>query len=144
MESIIEAKLILKNEKMLRILAESVYDPTEERLKNRANDYIANHTTAVFAYKSNDIYKGIIILDISNIKEIIILDIAISNNFKNTGIGSILINHCIKTFEPNIIVAETDDEAVEFYRKFGFDIFVLGDKYSSGITRYKCIFNCKL
>lgn len=144
MEQIIEAKSILKNEDLLSVLAESLYNPTEERLNNRVDKYITNQSIAVFAYKNNDAYKGVIILDISNTKEIIILDIAVSNNYRKAGIGSSLINHCIKTFEPNKIVAETDDDAVEFYKKCGFDILFLGDKYGAGITRYKCTYICKL
>lgn len=144
MEQIIEAKLILKNEDLLSVLAESLYNPTEERLNNHADKYIRNQSIAVFAYKNNDVYKGVIILDISNTKEIIILNIAVSNNYRKAGIGSSLINHCIKTFEPNKIVAETDDDAVDFYKKCGFDILLLGDKYGAGITRYKCTYKCRL
>ena len=143
MEQIIEAKSLLKTKELLPIFAESVYEPTEERLNNRADKYIINPSTAIFAIKNNDTYKGIIVLDISNIKEIIILQIAVTNSCQKSGIGSSLINHCIKTFQPNEIVAETDDYAIGFYKKLGFDILSLGDKYSMGITRYRCILKCK-
>ncbi|NLK96323.1 MAG: GNAT family N-acetyltransferase [Clostridiales bacterium] len=143
MEQIIEAKSLLKTKDLLPIFAESVYNPTEERLNNRADKYITNQSTAIFAIKNNDTYKGIIILDINNIKEITILEIAVTNNCQKSGIGSSLINHCIKTFKPNDIVAETDDDAVGFYKKLGFDILSLGDKYRVGITRYRCILKCK-
>ena len=67
MEQIIEAKSLLKTKDLLSILAESIYNPTEERLNNRADKYITDSNTAIFAIKNNDTYKGIIILDISNI-----------------------------------------------------------------------------
>ena len=143
MEQIIEAKSLLKTKDLLSILAESIYNPTEERLNNRADKYITDSNTAIFAIKNNDTYKGIIILDISNIKEIIILQIAVTKSCQKSGIGSSLINYCIKTFQPNKIVAETDDDAIGFYKNFGFDILSLGDKYSLGITRYRCILKCK-
>ena len=139
MEQIIEAKSILKNNTLLSILAESVYNPTEERLINRADRYLLNNNTAVFVNKNNDTYTGIIILEISNLKEIIILDIAVSKNSQQSGIGSALIKYCINIYQPNEIVAETDADAVGFYKKFGFVIFSLGDIYVAGITRYKCI-----
>lgn len=92
--------------------------------------------------RNNDIYKGIIIVGISNIKEITILEIAVNNSCQKSGIGSSLINYCIKIFQPNEIIAEKDDDAVGFYRNLGFDISSLGDKYGANITRYKCILKC--
>ncbi|RII35481.1 N-acetyltransferase [Clostridium chromiireducens] len=144
MEQIIESKSLLKNKQLLSVLAESVYNPTEDRLNNRADKYISNQNTVVFSLKNNETYKGIIVLNLSNIKEIIILDIAVLNSIQKSGIGSSLINHCINIFEPNEIIAETDDDAVGFYKKFGFNIQSLGNKYGVGIKRYKCTFKCKL
>ncbi len=143
MEQIVEAKSILKKRDILAVLAESVYNPTEERLMNRADNYIINPNTEVYANKENDTYKGIIVIDFSNINAIEILDIAVSASFQKSGIGSSLINHCINMFHPDEIIAETDDDAVEFYEKFGFHILSLGDKYRAGIKRYQCTFKCK-
>lgn len=143
MEQIVEAKSILKNKNLLAVLAESVYNPTEERLISRADKYIINPNTAVYTNKENDTYKGIIVIDISNINAIEILDIAVSASFQKSGIGSSLINHCINMFHPDEIIAETDDDAVEFYKKYGFDILSLGDKYRVGIIRYQCTLKCK-
>lgn len=143
MEQIDEAKSMLKNSKLLAVLAESVYNPTEERLISRADKYIINPNTAVYAYKENDTYRGIIVMDISNINVIEILDIAVSTRYQKSGIGSSLINHCINMFHPDEVIAETDDAAVEFYEKFGFHILSLGDKYGAGIMRYQCTFKCK-
>lgn len=138
MGPIVEVKSILKNRKLLSVLAESVYNPTEERLISRADKYIINQKTAVYAYRVNNIYKGIIVIDVSNINVIEILDIAVAASSQKSGVGSSLINHCISKFHPNEIIAETDDDAVEFYKKFGFQILSLGDKYGAGIMRYQC------
>lgn len=143
MGQIVEVKSMLKNRELLSVLAESVYNPTKERLISRADRYIISPNTAVYANKESDTYKGIIVIGISNISVIEILDIADSSSFQKSGIGSSLINHCINMFHPNKIIAETDDDAVEFYKKFGFDILTLGDKYGVGITRYQCTFNCR-
>lgn len=143
MEQIVEAKSILKNSDLLAVLGESVYNPTEESLIIRADKYIMNPNIAVYAYKENDTYKGIIVIDISNMNAIEILNIAVSASFQKSGIGSSLIYHCINMYHPNEIIAETDDDAIEFYKKFGFHILSLGDKYRVGIMRYQCTFECK-
>ena len=46
-------------------------------------------------------------------------------------------------YHPVEVIAETDDDAVEFYDKFGFNILSLGDKYRVGIMRYQCTLKCK-
>ena len=143
MGQIVEAKSILKHRDLLAVLAESVYNLTEERLMYLADKIIINPNTAVYVNKENDIYNGIIVIDISNINVIEILNIAVSSSFQKPGIGSSLINHCIHMLHPDEMIAETDDDAVEFYRKFGFHILALGDKYGAGIMRYLCTFECK-
>lgn len=35
------------------------------------------------------------------------------------------------------LIAETDRDAVEFYRKYGFEIHSLGEKYP-GVDRFHC------
>ena len=141
MEQIVNTKSILKNKELLSVLAGCVFNPTEERLYNRADKYLINPNAAVYAMKDNDVYKGIIIMDVSNISAVEILEIVVATNFQESGIGSSLINHCISIFHPVVIIAETDDDAVGFYKKFGFDILTLGDKYGAGIMRYKCTLN---
>ncbi len=50
MEQIVEAKSRLKNSDLLAVLAESVYNPTEERLISRADKYIINPNIATLYY----------------------------------------------------------------------------------------------
>lgn len=47
--------------------------------------------------------------------------------------------HFIASKYPSI-VAETDDEAVDFYRRYGFFITSLGEKYP-GVERFLCQYN---
>lgn len=49
--------VILKNE-MLNLLALSVYNPTQERLLNRAKKYQEDENANIYAYKHNGEYKG--------------------------------------------------------------------------------------
>ena len=54
------------------------------------------------------------------------------------GLGSFMLDSFRNAFPVKELTAETDDEAVEFYRKYGFAIQPLGDIYHSGIKRYLC------
>ena len=143
MEQIVDVKAILKNRNILSVLAESMYNPTEERLINRADKYIMNPYVRVYAMNVDDLYVGIIVMDISDNNKIEILNIAVSPSHQKSGIGSSLIDYCISTLHPFEMMAETDDDAVGFYRKYGFKIESLGDKYGVGIMRYQCNIKCK-
>lgn len=51
-----------------------------------------------------------------------ILDIAVKPEFQGKGIGSRLIDYVFSQFSVNKITAETDDDAIEFYIKYGFSV----------------------
>lgn len=66
-----------------------------------------------------------------------ILSIDVDSAFRGKGIGSKLISSFIENTSCSEICAETDDDAVTFYQKYGFDIKSLGEEYP-GIVRYIC------
>lgn len=41
--------------------------------------------------------------------------------------------------KPERVIAETDEEAVNFYRSIGFEVYSLGEKYP-GVERFRCIY----
>ncbi len=138
MESMVHVKDCFDNAELLAILAECVFDPTPERLKSRVRKYMTSPQTSIHAYKQNGLYAGIIVVDTSKSKQIEILEIAVRKELQRSGAGRKMIDFCTREFKPDIILAETDDGAVEFYSKVGFSIQSLGDKYGSGINRYLC------
>ena len=121
--------------KMLGLLSLSVYNPTHERLLNRAKKYKGDINTHIYAYKDVDEYKGIIIFEIVN-DSATILDIAVKPEYQQKGIGSKLIDFIFNQFEIDKIIAETDDDAVEFYKKRGFTVAPANEV--SGTKRYIC------
>ena len=137
MAIIIDIKPILKADNVLIVLSESVYMPTEEKLKKRADDYINNSNVVVYGYKCEGSICGLIVIDITKKEESVILDIAVGKGKQHTGIGRKLVEYALYNLKPNTLIAETDDDAVDFYRKCGFIIYSLGEKYLN-IIRYKC------
>nr|WP_301173380.1 GNAT family N-acetyltransferase [Brevibacillus nitrificans] len=55
------------------------------------------------------------------------------------GYGSQLIDLLIQKYKRKMIAAETDQEAVGFYRKYGFQIKSLGEKYT-GVEQFHCVY----
>ena len=120
---------------ILQLLAQSVYNPTEERLLNRAKKYQEDENANIYAYKEQGRYKGIVIFKIIN-NSATILDIAIKPEHQGQGIGSILIDFIFDQFEVDNITAETDDDAIGFYKKYGFT--VTDAKLNRDTKRYVC------
>ena len=136
--NIIDVKESLCNKSVYSLLAPSVFNPTPERLLTRAKKYQADNKTSVFAYSENGEYKGIIILKIEdNTAEI--LDIAVKSEYQGKGIGSMLIDYIFTRFAVSKIIAETDDDAIGFYKKYGFTVGDITVKFDA--KRYTCVKN---
>ncbi len=65
-----------------------------------------------------------------------IIDIAVNKHYRKLGIASKLIDYVIEKFDIVSLNAETDEEAVGFYKKYGFNIKI-GNKIEN-TTRYEC------
>ncbi len=136
--SICDIKEIITEPDILKLLAPSVYNPTEERLLNRAKKYQEDENANIYAYKHNGQYKGIVIFKITDNLSTI-LDIAVNPEYQGQGIGSKLINFIFNSFNVQNITAETDDDAIGFYKKYGFT--VTDTKVEFDTKRYTCVKN---
>lgn len=134
--SICDIKEIITEPNILKLLAPSVYNPTEERLLNRAKKYQEDENTNIYAYKEDGGYKGIVIFKIIN-NSATILDIAVKPDYQGQGIGGKLIDFIFNSFNVNNITAETDDDAIGFYKKYGFT--VADTKVEFNTKRYVCV-----
>ena len=61
----------------------------------------------------------------------------VSPEERGNGIGSKMIKFLCENYALTTITAETDKDVVVFYRKFGFKITSLGEKYP-GVERFLC------
>lgn len=134
--SICDVKEIITEPDMLQLLAPSVYNPTQERLLNRAKKYQEDEETNVNVYKEDNEYKGIVVFEIVN-NSATILDIAVKPEYQGQGIGSKLIDFIFDQFDVDNITAETDGDAIGFYKKYGFT--VADTKVKFNVKRYSII-----
>lgn len=74
--SFADVKANLFDPGILTLLKPSVYDPTAERLKRRAEKYSADKNTFVYACKIDGVYAGIVVFRTEN-GTAEILDIAV-------------------------------------------------------------------
>ncbi|PKH12028.1 GNAT family N-acetyltransferase [Planomicrobium sp. MB-3u-38] len=77
-------------------------------------------------------------IDLKGASRCEIRHIAVGVDCRSSGIGSWMIKEVIKLHNIQEIAAETDVDAVDFYRKIGFNIKSLGEKYP-GRERFYCV-----
>lgn len=132
----IDVKKRLTDSRLLEILAPSVFNPTEKRLKARAENYMSDDKIRAFACVTDGEYTGVIVFAIEE-QNAVITDIATASLHRSKGVGTFMIQWLLESFDIEQIAAETDDDAVVFYRKCGFKT----DKCReiNGITRYNCV-----
>ena len=72
-----------------------------------------------------------------------IIGIAVDTKKRHSGIGTKLIDY-VKDKSSKPIIAETDSDAVMFYKKYGFDIEEkIVSKSNISYSRYVCTLNYK-
>lgn len=131
-----DIKNSLCDKSIYHLLVPSVFNPAPERLLSRAEKYQADDKTKAYAYADNGEYKGIIVFKIKE-QTAEILDIAVKPEYQGKGIGSMLIDYIFSKFAVNKIIAETDDDAIGFYKKYGFT--VTNTKVNHDTKRYVCV-----
>ena len=89
----------------------------------------------MYACKKCGVYAGIVVFKTENGTSEI-LDIAVKPEYQNCGIGRKLVDFVLSQFSVDCMIAETDDDAVGFYRKCGFTVTLAGEVYGS--KRYFC------
>ena len=134
---IIDAKGKLHDRQILNVLSHSMYMPTEEKLNILADKYESDPAIHAFSCIENASVAGVIVLKHHINRTFEIRSIAVAEASRGRGVGAKLIAHAIGELKCGELSAETDDDAVGFYRSCGFDIVSLGEKYP-GVVRYLC------
>lgn len=132
----IDSKGKLHDPHVLSILSHSQYLPTAEKLQSLADSYESNPNLHAFSCVENGGIVGVIVLERRGTAAKIV-SIAVEPACRGRGIGSGLISYAAGVLKCGEICAETDDDAVGFYRRCGFEVVSLGEKYP-GIIRYWC------
>lgn len=127
----------LSDQELCKFLTYCMF-PNEERIIQQCKLYKTSEDRSLHGIYLKDILVGIIGL-IHNPDEIEIKYIAIETEYRHRGIGQELVRAISKLYPDLELIAETNKDAVSFYKKVGFMITNLGEKYP-GIERFKCVY----
>ena len=128
--------IIRSNCEFSDMLKYSHYSPTSEKLNKIVKKYTEDKSIHCFGSFYGDQMIGFIVVKYVDKFMYEIIDIAITPEYRKLGIGSKLIDYVIENFNITTLYAETDDDAVNFYKKYGFAINSINK--IEEINRYKC------
>ncbi|WEK56004.1 MAG: GNAT family N-acetyltransferase [Candidatus Cohnella colombiensis] len=131
------------NEPEIQELISYAVFPDPEQLNHVIAQYQSVQSgQEIFGYTSDDdeddqTIIGIIGSILNDQKVLTIQHIAVLPEDRGKGYGRGMILELLHMKQPTTIVAETDEEAVQFYRSIGFTIASLGEVYA-GVERFQC------
>ncbi len=132
-----EIKKEFNDPEILNIFSLCMYMPTKEKLEKRAFEYLTDEDVFIYGFFIDEKITGIIVIKKITNENFKINGISVKTEYRNKYIGNLLIDYAADVLNIETLYAETDDDAVDFYRKCNFTIENLGYKYTNTI-RYKC------
>jgi predicted GNAT family acetyltransferase len=123
-------------EQVVSVIAQCVYNPTEDKMNGIVQLYKSDADRVLYAYDDGSRIAAIIGLLIKP-EETIISHIGVREEMRGKGIGRTLLHEVMSLHKMTALKAETDKDAVGFYRTCGFHIESLGELYP-GVKRFLC------
>ena len=129
----INIKNNMHNLEVRRILAACVWDNSETGMDKVEENYIRHKDWQLYGWYENEKVVGVCGFEVHS-DWLEILHIATCESVRGRGIGKLIIAE-LQKYKINI-EAETDDDAVDFYRKCGFEATEIR-KYD--VRRWACV-----
>ena len=124
----------LDNPVVREILSESMFDNSPEAVDLKVAEIRRKSDWQVFGVIEGDKFLGVCVFEVHT-DWVEILHIAVPKNMRTLGVGSAMITALRHKYLLRI-EAETDEDAVEFYRKYGFETIEI-KKYN--VRRWTCL-----
>ncbi len=117
-----------------------MFMPTEEKFNDKIDKFLGDKSIKFFACLQQDVIKGVISVSFTEQDRAEIVGIAVDISTRSKGIGSYMINQLVSDYGLTFVLALTDDDAVEFYRKCGFSITKFTKTHYDGetVVHYRC------
>ena len=129
----------LQSEEAFSIYASCMYQPTYEAFRKRMKNYVSDPLVKVYVCTEGDCRIGILVLQAQN-DEAEIIGVAVSDHVRKRGIGRHMMLQVMELERLKCMKAQTDDDAIGFYRSCGFRDERTVMEYPDGKTvRYNCI-----
>ena len=120
------------------IYSSCMYQPTYVEYRKIMEQFVSEPYIKIFVCEVNNREEGILVLD-KRTSDSEIIGIAVSENCRHNGIGRYMIQQVMDLEQLEVVSAQTDDDAVVFYRRCGFTVETEIKEYPNGaVNRYNC------
>jgi len=126
----------LGEEEIRELIGYSVF-PDPERIEQAITRYQQEDAMQLYGAVEEDEVIGIVGFTKDEDQNLILQHIAVRPENREQGHGRGIMLELIGLMNPKSIVAETDEDAADFYRNIGFTVVSLGEKYP-GVERFRC------
>jgi len=134
--NIIELKYENNFNEIFEVFEDIVYYPTKENIENILLEYEQIKERELYGYYYDKKLIGIIGIN-NNPENNEVLHFGVHPEYRGKNIGTELMDF-IKN-KNKVLILETDDDAIIFYKKYGFEYTeYFNEKYKK--IRYKCIY----
>lgn len=133
-----DMKSRLHEAEVQQLIEMSVF-PDPDHVSRTIEQYRTSGEMRMMGYESEGQLVGIVGYRIEESDRMILRHIAVLPEVRGAGFGRGMIMELLHQFNPVSIEAETDEEAVEFYRSIGFRIESIGEK-TPGTERFLCTY----
>lgn len=124
----------LDNPAVHKILSYCLFDDSQEGIAKDVAKYRGHSSWQFYGWINNDEILGVCGFEVHS-DWVEILHISVDENIRRQGIGGKMVTTLWEKYKM-AIEAETDDDAVEFYRKYGFEASAI-QKYN--VRRWTCV-----
>lgn len=138
---LINLKERLQEPAVQELLGYSVY-PDPEQLERTLDQYRTLESLELYGLESDGELIGLVGFEMDEEGHLQIRHLSVHPEERGKGFGRGLLLELIERKDPAVLTAETDDEAVDFYRNVGFEVTSLGETYP-GTERFRCIYEAK-
>ena len=129
-----DIKTLIDEPSVRHIISAAVFDNSEDGMNKWAEKVKSRESRQLYAWIENDSILGVCDYE-AHSDFVEILTIAVAENARKRGVGSLMVTALQNMYHLSI-EAETDDDAVGFYRKCGFDT---AEIFKYDVRRWTCI-----
>ena len=130
----------LTSKEAFSIYAPCMYQPKYADFVAQMEEYFSDPSVKIFVCETEGDKAGILVLKEDGY-EAEILGIAVKESLRKKGIGKDMVYQVMEIEYLKRITAQTDDDAIGFYRNSGFEAEKVVIEYPDGsAVRYNCVF----
>ncbi len=121
------------------VYKDCMYLPTEEKYRRRMEGYLSDPQVRIFACRRSGKTVGMAVVSMAKDAGRL-MGIAVTQPLRRQGIGAFLLRSLALAYAPLPLLAETDADAVGFYRSCGCTVTAFTEIYDGDpVTRYRCL-----